>query len=85
MRAFIVLLFLVGCATSKETYTPDGSLGYSVDCSGTKSWSPCYEKAGELCGSRGYLVVAGGSEQGFVATQVFAGSTISRSMVIRCK
>lgn len=88
MRSMAVLAVLVmmGCATSRETYTSDGSKGYSIGCSGSMvSWGACYEKAGELCGSKGYDVLSGGSDQGVVATNIFASSTHNRSMIVRCK
>ena len=81
---------LAGCATARQTYTPDGKVGHSINCSGSAlSWGQCYEKAGEICGAKGYTVVGGGSDQGQVTsgTQfgLFSKSTNSRSMVIECK
>jgi uncharacterized protein YceK len=48
MKKLLVILFVVtflgGCATAKQTYTPDGQLGYSINCSGsTLNWGMCYE------------------------------------------
>ncbi|HEU4344750.1 MAG TPA: hypothetical protein VFU31_24610 [Candidatus Binatia bacterium] len=90
MRNFWVVFLLGACATSSQTYTPDGKVGHSIACSGTAlSWGHCYEKAGQICGPKGYRVVAGGADQGALAAGTqqafFAGSTISRSMVIQCK
>lgn len=46
---------LYSCAVSKETYLPDGSLGYSISCDGAAvGINVCFEKAGEVCGARGY-------------------------------
>lgn len=85
----LLLLLLAGCASSKPTYLPDGSMGHMIGCSGSAaSWGMCYEKAGQLCGPKGYTVVAGGAEQGAVVTAtggtVFGGSTMTRSMMIKC-
>ena len=85
-----VCAIVAGCATSKETFTPDGSKGYSINCSGTNlNWGMCYEKAGEICGARGYDIIAGGSDQGVMVsgTQygLFGGSVMNRSMLIKCK
>jgi hypothetical protein len=80
------LLVLTGCATSSETYLPDGQKGHSITCSGTAlTWGSCYEKAGAICGERGYDILAGGAEKGAVTTGAFAGTTINRNMLIRCK
>ena len=63
MRLFraitIISIFaLVGCVTSKQTYTADGRIGHSIDCSGGfATWGSCYEKAGGLCGAKGYEVL----------------------------
>ena len=51
MKLFVPLLFLAtltGCTTAKMTVTPDGRRGVSIDCSGSSSWSGCYEKAGQM-------------------------------------
>lgn len=90
MRTIVLALFLGGCAFASETYTPNGQKGYSVTCSGAAaSWANCFEKAGELCGSKGYDVLDRGGDSGFVAggggSSFFAGSTYSRAMLIRCK
>jgi hypothetical protein len=51
-------LLLTGCAMSKETYLPDGRLGHSISCDGSAvGMNVCFEKAGELCGGRGYDLV----------------------------
>jgi hypothetical protein len=93
MRTLHVVAFclvIAGCATSKETFLPDGGKGHSINCSGTAgNWGMCYEKAGELCGTRGYDVIAGGADQGAVVSGsqygLYAGSVMNRSLLIRCK
>jgi len=93
MKLAIVILvtsLLAGCATSSKTYTADGRVGHSINCSGTaRSWGMCEEKAGELCGTRGYSILSKHEDSGFTAKigngHAFAGSTISRSMLIACK
>lgn len=53
-----VCIAVTACATSKEMYLPDGSKGYNISCDGTmQSMSACYQKAGELCGSEGYVLL----------------------------
>jgi hypothetical protein len=87
----IVLFSLAGCVTANPTYVPDGRQGYAIDCGGEfASWGGCYEKAGALCGSRGYDVFNKSSDQGTsfnsTASGGITGSTvISRSMLIACK
>lgn len=86
----LLVVLIVGCATSRETYTADGQKGHSINCSGSAlNWGMCYEKAGELCGERGYDVLERSGDQGAVVsgTQygLFGGSVMNRSMIIRCK
>ena len=87
---FLCIVFLCGCATSQQIYTPDGQEGHSIDCSGEfLSWSECYEKAGDICGRKGYDIldkigeqsstVAGG-QHGF-----YGSSSMNRVMIIKCK
>ncbi len=87
---FIFASLICGCATAKQTYTSDGQQGYSINCSGSAlNWGMCYEKAGELCGERGYVVLEKSGDQGAVisGTQygLFGGSVMNRSMIIKCK
>ncbi len=82
-------LILLQCATSKQIYTPSGEKGYSINCSGTAlTWGHCYEKASELCGSRGYKIITTSKDQGAMVTGtqygLFGGSVIQRSMIIKC-
>lgn len=86
----ISIALLSGCATSSKTYAPDGREAYSIDCSGLAgSWGMCLSKAGDLCGSKGYDLLTTAGDRGMVATvnqyQGYAGSTISRNLLIACK
>jgi hypothetical protein len=87
----ITLCFSVAaCATSRETYTASGEKGHSINCSGTAlNWGMCYEKAGEICGAKGFDIIAGGADQGAVITGsqfgLFGGTVMNRSMIIKCK
>ena len=60
MRYVVVacLAMLAGCTTAKDVYLPDGTPGYHVSCStfGASS-ADCYQKAGEICGAKGYTIV----------------------------
>jgi hypothetical protein len=49
------------------------------------SWNGCYQRAGEICGKRGYDILQQSGEKGFVASGDFASTTNNRTMVIRCK
>jgi hypothetical protein len=88
-----VLLFaflLAGCASSSKTFDAEGKEAYSLNCSGTaRNWGMCYEKAGEICGAKGYEIVQKSGDSVWIATGstsgFAAGSTIARSMTIRCK
>lgn len=61
-------LLLNGCATSTETYLPDGRLGYSINCSGAAlSMNLCYEKAADICKNKGYDIVGvNETNQGYI-------------------
>jgi hypothetical protein len=90
--AVVLLVAIIGvsCATSRETYTADGRPGYSINCSGTAlNWGNCLEKAGDLCGERGYQVLEKSSDQGSVVTGsqlgLYGGSVMYRSMIVQCK
>ena len=90
LYAIALCTLMVGCATSKETFLPDGGKGHSINCSGSAlNWGMCYEKAGEICGTKGYEVIAGGSDQGVVVAGnqygLYGGSVMNRSMLIKCK
>jgi len=83
-----------GCAMSKKTYLPDGSEGYSISCDGSAvGINVCFEKAGQICGSRGYDII---NREGQVIpfgtgsitnNQAFVtyGAFNTKSIMIRCK
>jgi hypothetical protein len=95
------VLVLSGCATAKQMYLPDGSVGCNIQCNGSaNSISNCFQKAGELCGSKGYAlsnregqVVPFGMSTGSVSATgasaqgayiTQAGAFVSRSLFIKC-
>jgi hypothetical protein len=81
-----VTLILAACTTSQPLYTPDGHAGQAIRCAGTiNSWNGCYQRAGEICGKRGYDILQQSGENGFVASGDFASTTNNRTMVIKCK
>ncbi|WON77586.1 hypothetical protein [Serratia sp. UGAL515B_01] len=87
---FSAIILLSGCANSSKTYAPDGREAYSIDCSGlARTWGMCLEKAGDLCGAKGYDIYTSTGDKGWVATAqpdfAMAGSTISRNLLIACK
>jgi uncharacterized protein YceK len=85
---FLVLCFFTGgCATAKKTYTSDGKEGYVITCSGSAlNWGMCYEKAGKICGTKGYEVLEKSGDQGAMVSGnqfgLYGGSVINRSRVI---
>jgi hypothetical protein len=94
--AMIALLALPGCASTSQTYAPDGSQAYSFNCSGlARNWGMCYEAAGNACKEKGYTVVAGGTDQNttLAANQsgnygnegnAVATSSHTRNIVVKC-
>lgn len=52
------VFLLFGCATSSQTYLPDGRVGYSINCSGSGlNMGMCYEKAADICKTQGYDII----------------------------
>ena len=83
-------LLIGGCADSEPVFTSSGKKGHSIDCSGELStWGDCYEKAGELCGERGYrtLEKLGDKESSIFADKegLFGASTHTRNLIIQCR
>jgi hypothetical protein len=85
-----IAIALAGCASTYETYTPDGRKALALNCSGTaRGWDKCLKAAGDNCGDKGYDIIertsedlssSGGSTSGFYGVQ-----TQERSMLIACK
>jgi hypothetical protein len=70
MKYVLLVLILSGCATTKETYTADGKVAYSISCvPPAQNWNDCYEQAGRSCGAKGYDVV----------------QKAPRSLIVQCK
>lgn len=92
MRYLFVLVALVigACTTSKPIRTQTGAMGSAIDCSGIQhTWNSCLERAGKICGERGYDILQRSDQQGVTGTAgpggMLIGSTYYRSMVIQCK
>ena len=94
MKITIIFLLIAavlgGCATASKTYTANGKEGYNITCSGSAlNWGMCYEKVGNLCGTKGYEVLEKSGDQGALLSGnqygLYAGSVINRSMIIKCK
>jgi hypothetical protein len=95
-------LLVAGCVNSKPTYTASGQVGHVIQCTpgwtggligavanASTSWGQCYEKAGELCGPRGYDILQQVGENGAYAQGGsgggFASTTNNRMMIVQCK
>ncbi|HXD38157.1 MAG TPA: hypothetical protein VN624_15990 [Rhodanobacter sp.] len=77
---------LAGCATATPTYGPDGRPAYTIECGGSSAnWNMCFQKAGELCGTSGYDVIARNGDTGAMASPYGATTIISRSLEVECK
>lgn len=94
MKKFVVCLAIIfslsGCATASKTFTSDGKEGYSITCSGSAlNWGMCYEKAGNICGKKGYVVLEKTGDEGAIVSGnqfgLYGGSVINRNMIISCK
>jgi hypothetical protein len=100
--ATLVVWLLAACVSNSQTYMADGQKAEIINCTpgwtgglvgaiaqAQTSWGTCYEKAGELCGARGYIVLAKSDEPGFTAQAnrygAFANTTNQRMLIVRCK
>lgn len=88
-----VILGLFGCAISSPVHLADGSEGYKISCNGSaSSFGVCLEKAGEICGTRGYtLFDKDGSSASFGTANVSQyggtaqyGAMVSRYIMLKC-
>ena len=83
-------------------YLPDGSQGYPISCNGiANSMGDRFQKAGELCGTKGYSVLnregeaipmgtsigsaTVGPAGGSTGYTTQAGMRVTRSLFIKCK
>ena len=87
---FITGIVLVGCATTRSTYAPDGRKAYTLNCSGlARGWDKCYSAAGDICGAADYDIVDRTGEDAAAGAVTRSGGgfarTQERSMVISCK
>lgn len=90
----IATILLNGCAISTPVYLADGSHGYKISCNGAASnFGTCIEKAGEICGSKGYTLfdrdgsampvgLANVNQYGASAQY---GAMVSRYIMMKCK
>ena len=90
MSVLLYSVVLSACASSSKTHLADGSLGYSINCSGSMlNWDSCYERAERLCGEQGFSVREKTGEEGLTVksdhSTLNRGSIVHRSMVIQCK
>lgn len=92
LLALAVVVSVSGCATSKETFGPDGRMAYAINCSGAAlSWDLCFKKAGDICNVMGYDTISvNGQAVGSVVTAspntgLFAVPVVERVMVVSCK
>jgi len=89
ISVMLSVIFL-GCATSKKTYTSSGNEGYSINCGGAAlNWGMCYEKAGKICGKKGYKILEKTGDKGAIVSGnmygLYGGTVLQRTMIIECK
>ena len=81
----IAILSLAGCVTTQPTYMASGNVGHHITCGGALfSLGDCYKKAGDLCGPRGYKVLAENKETSPYIYGNSAGQFIQRDLIIEC-
>lgn len=77
------------CAVASKTYGPNGQPAYVVNCSGAAlNWGMCQQKAGDICQSSGYKILAinGQTTPTVIANPegLFAIPMVNRTMEISC-
>jgi hypothetical protein len=82
----LLVLFLVGCATSKPIQGPNGTQAFFIKC-GSAAIDACYEEAAKLC-PKGYDMVDRQTNPN--AMMVPTGNSLMavrgpNSMLIECK
>ena len=102
IAAALLAVACSACVSSQETFTPTGQKGHVINCTpgwtggvvgavanAQTSWGQCYQRAGEICGARGYDILQQVGE-GQAYAQVaqgggFASTTNNRMMIVQCK
>ncbi|MEB8430840.1 hypothetical protein OO007_01290 [Cocleimonas sp. KMM 6892] len=73
----LIAILLTGCATSIPISSPNGKIGHAINCSAV-TMAQCYQKAGEMCGGRGYNILNQKNQsQGFF-------TPADKSLVVEC-
>ena len=102
LAAILISANLAGCAISREVHLADGSKGHNISCDGAaNSMGNCFQKAGDLCGARGYYVmnregqvIPFGSSVGSANIGPYnasagyitqAGAIVTRSLFVKCR
>ena len=82
----LLVAVLVGCSTTSNDHTLDGSGNFTVHCNKSSlRWNECYNKAARLCGENGYQIVSeDNSAVPTASTNIYDVPVIGGSMVIRC-
>lgn len=84
IAVFAAAALLSGCVVSRPIYTPDGRKSTLIDCSGwANSWGGCQERAGSLCGARGYDVADQREETVYIG--IYQQAKPIRQMTIACR
>ncbi|MFK8067154.1 MAG: hypothetical protein AB8D52_02820 [Gammaproteobacteria bacterium] len=69
---------MTGCAITTPITSPNGKSGYAINCTAV-TIAHCYQKAGEMCGVRGYSIIDQKNEShGFLIAA-------DRSLIVECK
>lgn len=89
VRYFALVALLAGCAMSRPVALPNGSIGYSIDCSGAAlDMTYCMNRASQVC--RGpYRVIdqattGAGATAAQIGGNVFLVPVIHRVMIVTC-
>lgn len=84
ITVLLPLLLLAGCTSAaKQAHLPDGRVGHSIRC--WVNQSGCIERAGEICGAKGYDVVHQQASPQAAMTNYGGTARTDYTMLIACR
>ena len=88
--SLLLLVALAGCAKADAIVGPAGAKAHVISCMNPlapelSALEACYKQAGEICGSRGYVMLDREAHQGWHANRYGGGSVSKHSIVIQCR
>ena len=78
LSCLLMTEIISGCSISTPISSPNGKIGYAINCTAV-TIADCYQKAGEMCGGKGYTILdKKNKSHGFF-------TAADRTLVVECK